>query len=204
MRREGRQHGLVRSVITSSTRNRVVNRFDSLPTAGIFQKVPCKPTNHSKFTGPMSYAGYRALPATKSRGKAKGNHKLKCNDVSMNQKLIAWRVMDKQRQSNYIGLSATEILDGLLRDDPNEYDEYHLEEEEGDEFNDEIALNDGEIEAPNVVDVDHAVAGGSGELFDVHDYGDDDDDYDLVFYNVEIDYENEGEEGWYLVDEETC
>ncbi|CAN6449219.1 unnamed protein product [Victoria cruziana] len=203
MRREGRQHGHVRTVIASPIKNRDVNRFESLPTAGIFQKVSPKPTNHSKFTGAWCYEGYRALPTTKSRGKAKGNHKLKCNDVSMNQKFIAWRVMDKRQQSNYIGLSAAEILDGLITDYPNEYEGYDSEEEEVAEFSDDIALNGGEIEVPNVVDIARAVAGESGELLDVHDH--DDDDYDLVLYNIiEMDSGSEGEEGWCVVEEEMC
>ncbi|TKY66315.1 hypothetical protein E2542_SST09184 [Spatholobus suberectus] len=57
MKREGRQHGMVRSYrILPSPLNprhntRYITRFDSPLTAGLFVKVSSKPTNHSKFTG---------------------------------------------------------------------------------------------------------------------------------------------------------
>ncbi|RZS04354.1 hypothetical protein BHM03_00034671 [Ensete ventricosum] len=84
MRREGRQHGLVRthSLLQSSHRPRALHQLHAPPTAGVFSKVPSKPTNHSKFIGrcgggkPMCKACH-AKPASKSRGKAKGSSKLR-------------------------------------------------------------------------------------------------------------------------------
>ncbi|KAK8519487.1 hypothetical protein V6N13_133410 [Hibiscus sabdariffa] len=57
MKREGRQHGMVRtyrippSPWNPTPKPQFVQQFDSLPIAGVFTKVPAKPTNHSKFTG---------------------------------------------------------------------------------------------------------------------------------------------------------
>ncbi|URE09501.1 hypothetical protein MUK42_21690 [Musa troglodytarum] len=88
MRREGRQHGLVRTHILlppplqSRHRPRALHQLHAPPTAGVFSKVPSKPTNHSKFTGrcgggkPMC-AACHAKPAWKSKGKAKGSSKLR-------------------------------------------------------------------------------------------------------------------------------
>ncbi|PQP97108.1 hypothetical protein Pyn_12086 [Prunus yedoensis var. nudiflora] len=56
MKREGRQHGMVRTYgvipdpLNPRPETRHENRFDS-PTAALFTKVATKPTNHSKFTG---------------------------------------------------------------------------------------------------------------------------------------------------------
>ncbi|KAK8710270.1 hypothetical protein V6N13_145603 [Hibiscus sabdariffa] len=57
MKREGRQHGMVRtyrilpSPLNPKPESRFIQQFDLPPTAGLFTKVPVKPTNHSKFTG---------------------------------------------------------------------------------------------------------------------------------------------------------
>ncbi|QCE10865.1 uncharacterized protein LOC114185936 [Vigna unguiculata] len=102
MKREGRQHGMVRSyrILPSSLNprpdTRIVTRFDSLPTAGLFVKVSSKPTNHSKFTGKCGTprcTGCHLHPACKSKGKTKGSQKHKL-----------WRVIDEP-DSDFFGLS---------------------------------------------------------------------------------------------------
>ncbi|OMO69104.1 hypothetical protein COLO4_29257 [Corchorus olitorius] len=85
MKREGRQRGMVRTYrilpapLNPRPESRFVQQFDTPPTAGVFTKVPMKPTNHSKFTGRCGRA--RCLechmhPACKSKEKAKGSHKV--------------------------------------------------------------------------------------------------------------------------------
>ncbi|WZZ86460.1 hypothetical protein YC2023_115039 [Brassica napus] len=84
MKREGRQHGVVRTlmVLPSELNPRpaklFVNRFDSPPAFGVFTKVPSKPTNHSKFTGRCERSkcsDCHASPAKKSANKSKGRRK---------------------------------------------------------------------------------------------------------------------------------
>ncbi|KAJ1399566.1 hypothetical protein SESBI_30214 [Sesbania bispinosa] len=129
MKREGRQHGMVRSyLILPSPLNprpntRIINRFDSPPAAGLFTKVPSKPTNHSKFTGKCDKprcSGCHLHPVCKSKNKTKGSQKNK-----------NWRVMD-QPDSNFSGLSATWTLDHLS----NRYREDEVEYESGDDQDD--------------------------------------------------------------------
>ncbi|XP_054802179.1 uncharacterized protein LOC129305963 [Prosopis cineraria] len=133
MKREGRQHGMVRSYqilppsLNPRPKTRYLNRFDSPPTAGLFAKVPSKPTNHSKFTGKCAVPGCNAchiLPSSKSRHKAKGTHKLKSSDVGRNARLASWRVVDARPGFTPPGLSVTRMLDHLSVDNS---------EDEGDE-----------------------------------------------------------------------
>ncbi|KAI3520717.1 hypothetical protein L1887_10167 [Cichorium endivia] len=83
MKREGRQHGFVRSYMTFLTplsQQRYVKTVDSASVAGLFTKVSRKPTNQSKFTGKCGKArclGCHIHPATKSKDKAKGTMKLR-------------------------------------------------------------------------------------------------------------------------------
>ncbi|TYH19802.1 hypothetical protein ES288_A05G381000v1 [Gossypium darwinii] len=81
MKREGRQHGMVRTyrVLPSPWNPRPEPRFvqqvNSPTTAGLFTKVPVEPTNHSKFTGRCGRPrclGCHMHPAFKSKDKAKG------------------------------------------------------------------------------------------------------------------------------------
>ncbi|XWS44074.1 hypothetical protein CRYUN_Cryun15aG0013800 [Craigia yunnanensis] len=103
MKREGRQHGMVRTYrILPSPWNprpepRFVQQFDLPPTAGLFTKVPVKPTNHSKFTGRCGRP--RCLechmhPACKAKDKTKGTHKSGSCDMTTNYKMVTWRVVD--------------------------------------------------------------------------------------------------------------
>ncbi|KAK1410066.1 hypothetical protein QVD17_36599 [Tagetes erecta] len=84
MKREGHQHGVVRSFpilpTPLSRQRRYVKTVDSSSMAGTFTKVSTKPTNHSKFTGKCGTV--RCLechmhPVCKSKDKAKGTMKLR-------------------------------------------------------------------------------------------------------------------------------
>ncbi|CAB4305734.1 unnamed protein product [Prunus armeniaca] len=141
MKREGRQHGMVRTYrvlpdpLNPRPETRHVNRFDSPPTAGLFTKVATKPTNHSKFTGKCGKPRCTEChihPASKAKDKTKGNHKLKSSDVLSNHRLVTWRVVDSRPSSNFSGFSATGILDHLSTRD---YDNNDDDDEEDDEIN---------------------------------------------------------------------
>ncbi|CAI9758548.1 unnamed protein product [Fraxinus pennsylvanica] len=111
MKREGRQHGMVRTTailpppLRPVARN--VNKLGSPPTAGMFTKVSSKPTNHSKFTskcGRPRCNGCHIHPACKAKDKAKGAQKLR---------LITWRFVDAKPGFKFSGSSASDILDQL-------------------------------------------------------------------------------------------
>ncbi|KAJ4757855.1 Hop-interacting protein THI031 [Rhynchospora pubera] len=94
MRREGRQHGYVRTHVILSEpgaeeapEDRPVRIMKSkrsgMTVAGVFAKVSRKPTNHSKFTGKCSTpncVSCRDVPASKAKSKAKGMRKFKFGD----------------------------------------------------------------------------------------------------------------------------
>ncbi|XP_019185234.1 PREDICTED: uncharacterized protein LOC109180200 [Ipomoea nil] len=146
MKREGRQHGLVRTYpIIPSPWNPTphhTNAFNSPPpTAGLFTKVSAKPTNHSKFTGKCSRvrcSDCHAHPAGKAKDKAKGTLKRR---TSVDTRLITWRVVDARPAGllNFSGSSATGILDHLAGADDDYIDDYickesigHDEDDDGD------------------------------------------------------------------------
>ncbi|CAL0323256.1 unnamed protein product [Lupinus luteus] len=150
MKREGRQHGMVRSywILPSSlsprSEARYVTRFDSPPTAGLFVKVANKPTNHSKFTGKCTMPRCNCChlhPSSKSKDKTKGTHKLKHN----------W-VMDCP-DSTFSGLSATDLLDHLSN---NEYMDDEIEDKNDDDVdynhnnNDPICISEIQIQVDQV------------------------------------------------------
>ncbi|KAI4387719.1 hypothetical protein MLD38_000130 [Melastoma candidum] len=104
---------------------RILNTIDSPPTAGLFVKVPTRPTNHSKFTGKCSRA--RCLdchlhPAHKSKDKTKGSNKIKSLDILGRQR-VSWRVVDGHPAGSLSGVSATGLLDGLV--------DYDCDDDEG-------------------------------------------------------------------------
>ncbi|RDX77458.1 hypothetical protein CR513_42411, partial [Mucuna pruriens] len=122
MKREGRQHGMVRSYrilpspLNPRPNTRFGTQFDSPPTAGLFVKVSSKPNNHSKFTGKCGTprcTGCHLHPACKSKGKTKGTQKLKHLSVI------------DQPNSDFFGLSATMTLDHISN--------YYMEDEAEDE-----------------------------------------------------------------------
>ncbi|KAF8093327.1 hypothetical protein N665_0384s0014 [Sinapis alba] len=118
MKREGRQHGFVRTgmIHTSGLNlrptNQLVNQLDSSSAFGVFTKVPSKTTNHSKFTGKYEgskYSNCHVSPAIKSVNTSKGGRKLQSVD---------WWIGDKLDQligSN--SFSAKNILDTLCDED---------------------------------------------------------------------------------------
>ncbi|KAL4368351.1 hypothetical protein GQ457_05G019130 [Hibiscus cannabinus] len=132
MKREGRQHGMVRTyrILPSPWNPRpkpqFVHQFDSPPIAGVFAKVPTKPTNHSKFTGRCGRP--RCLechmhPACKSKDKTKGSHKFRSNDMGTNYRMVTWRVVDGRPGLNFPGFSAARMLDHLSSDYGDCYDD---------------------------------------------------------------------------------
>ncbi|PON95255.1 hypothetical protein TorRG33x02_087770 [Trema orientale] len=134
MKREGRQHGMVRTyeILPSPLRpeTRFVNRLTESPaTAGLFTPVS------SKFTGKCGKprcSGCHLHPARKSKAKAKtrGNRKLKSKDVVSNHRLLTWLTGSK-----FSGFSASRVLDRLssYHAYDNEEEEEEEEEEEGEE-----------------------------------------------------------------------
>ncbi|KAK9061686.1 hypothetical protein SSX86_018869 [Deinandra increscens subsp. villosa] len=84
MKREGRQHGVVRTHPILPTplarQRRYVKTVDSASVAGLFTKVSRKPTNQSKFTGKCGTPrclGCHTHPVCRSKDKAKGTMKLR-------------------------------------------------------------------------------------------------------------------------------
>ncbi|CAH1437744.1 unnamed protein product [Lactuca virosa] len=120
MKREGRQHGVVRSYMilpTTLSQRKYVKTVDSASVAGMFTKVSRKPTNQSKFTGKCGKArcvGCHIHPATKSKDKAKGTMKLR--SIGSDPGLIGYPTCT----------SATGVLADLASDacydDGDEYD----------------------------------------------------------------------------------
>ncbi|CAN6347543.1 unnamed protein product [Urochloa humidicola] len=116
MKREGKQHGIVRI-----NRNKLLRVADGEEAAvGVIAlgKAPAKPTNASKATGKCRRprcAGCHYHPVTKARGKAKGAHKLHACDVALNHRLVSWRVVDgggagSSGVPDYKGTSASSLL----------------------------------------------------------------------------------------------
>ncbi|KAI4348247.1 hypothetical protein L6164_008993 [Bauhinia variegata] len=129
MKREGRQHGMVRSYrilpepLNPRSKTRFIHKFDSPPTAGLFTKVSSNPTNHSKFTGKCGSPRWSCChlqPACKSKDKVKGTQKNKS----------IFRVADERPGSQCFGFSATELVDHI-------YDDYYSEDEEEEEEEEE-------------------------------------------------------------------
>ncbi|KAI3748114.1 hypothetical protein L6452_10994 [Arctium lappa] len=117
MKREGRQHGVVRSYAilpTPLSQRRYAKMVDSATVAGVFTKVPRKPTNQSKFTGKCSgktgCLGCHLHPACKSRDKAKGS--MKFRSIGSDTGFVA------------CGTSATGVLAYLASEGSYDDDEY--------------------------------------------------------------------------------
>ncbi|KAI3844393.1 hypothetical protein MKX03_019892 [Papaver bracteatum] len=143
MKREGRQHGMVRSYmvlpspLNPTPKSKIVNALDSRPTAGAFTKVSRKPTNHSKFTGKCGVArctDCHINPGSKSKDKAKGTQKLKSCSAAMNQRSLAWSVVDANNGNglNYDSKSATGILCAISRSEY--FDDYYYDDDDAIEF----------------------------------------------------------------------
>ncbi|XP_022774319.1 prostatic spermine-binding protein-like [Durio zibethinus] len=122
MKREARQHGMVRTypVLLSpwnpKSKSRSIQRLDSLPFAGLFSSVSSKPSNHSKFTGKCGRPqclGCHLNPVSKSKDKTKGTRKLRTSNMVVSPRLITWRVVDRRPGLKFSGFSATGILEHL-------------------------------------------------------------------------------------------
>lgn len=133
MKREGRQHGVVRTYAILPDPfyqpRRHVQTVDSASVTGLFTKVSRKPTNQSKFTGKCGKSGCNGChvhPASKSKDKTKGTMKLRSigSDHDVNDYSAA-------------GISATSALafdpnyedidvydDGAINDYDYDYDDY--------------------------------------------------------------------------------
>ncbi|KAE8718201.1 putative Calcium-binding site [Hibiscus syriacus] len=196
MRREGRQHGMVRtyrvlpSPLNPKPESRVIQQFDTPPTAGLFMKVPTKPTNHSKFTGRCGRArclGCHMHPTCKSRDKTKGSRKLKPSEMVSSCRSITWRVVDGRPGFKASGFSASMILDHLSDDHDDDHDDI---DDDGDD-DDGCVANDGS----------KVISQALGEMEDYEDDHIEDDDVknDGVHVHVDVDVAAADDEGWYLV-----
>ncbi|XVF13974.1 hypothetical protein REPUB_Repub09cG0016300 [Reevesia pubescens] len=121
MKRESRQHGMVRTFrVLSSTWNpnpetQSFHRLDSPPAAGLLSDVPSNLSNHSKFTGKCGRPQYLEChlnPVSKSKDKTKGTRKFRTNKVA-SPRLINGRVVDMRPGLNSFGFSASGILEPL-------------------------------------------------------------------------------------------
>ncbi|TYG52609.1 hypothetical protein ES288_D09G041800v1, partial [Gossypium darwinii] len=181
---EGRPYRILPSPWNPNPESRFVQQFDSPPTAGLFTKVPLKPTNHSKFTGRCG----------RPRCLGKGSHKLRSREMVTSYRLITWRVVDGRHGLKDSEFSASRILDHLS----NHYDDGDDDDDDGFKVNSQEPLGEmehykGETEE-NII-VDH----NKDDDDDVKKdgvYVDNDDDVRFV-----LDQDLE-EEGWCLVGED--
>ncbi|KAF3444518.1 hypothetical protein FNV43_RR14210 [Rhamnella rubrinervis] len=209
MKREGRQHGMVRtyhilpSPLNPRPSTRFVIDFDSPPTAGLFTKVSSKPTNHSKFTGKCGRprcTGCHMHPTCKSKDKTKGTQKVKSNDVVSNHRLVTWRVVEGQQGLNFARYSATGILEQLsscgVDDDDDETNGYDRDVNDYDR-----PYGDGDVD--QVVGFQRIKTKTQILNDDGKGNGEDDDDDAMSFCNVAfaLDQVEEEDEDWCLVGE---
>ncbi|KAK1404337.1 Histone-lysine N-methyltransferase trithorax-like protein [Heracleum sosnowskyi] len=146
MKREGRQHGMVRSYcpipspLNPNPPRRLINKFDTPTTAGLFVKVAAKPTNHSKFTGRCGKpkcCDCHDQPVCKSKDKAKGSQKLKSTtDVSTDCRYMSWQLVDQttNETKKSFDYSASGILDRLA----NSYEDYL--DYDDDEYDEDVQI----------------------------------------------------------------
>ncbi|XP_030531076.1 uncharacterized protein LOC115741338 [Rhodamnia argentea] len=200
MKREGRQHGMVRSYrilpapLNPRPNSRFVNRFESPPAAGLFVKVPSRPTNHSKFTGKCTRprcTDCHLHPACKSKDKTKGNNKNKSFNVVSSHQFISWRVVDGQPGLNYSGFSATGLADHLA----HAYKDYDDEEcEPGNDYERDDYKDGDHFSSPTADGLKHKDHDGS------NNDGREDDDDKLSFCEVGFEW-NQVEDGWCMIGE---
>eukprot|EP01018_Ginkgo_biloba_P021715 Gb_05015 [translate_table: standard] len=133
MKREGRQHGHVITHVT--VRDREV-RNSARDGSGCRQKMPSKPTNHSKFTGKCGRARCRGChldSVNKSKPKTKGEQKNRSCDILTNYRMLSWRLVHTQGMgkspSLCSGESATTMLAQFIGEDDFEPLDLDLDEE---------------------------------------------------------------------------
>lgn len=220
MKREGRQHGMVRTCMVlpppwNPRPDSRFNKFDSPPTAGFFARVQQKPSNHSKFTGKCGKPRCNRChvhPCCKSRDKTKGSQKQRSHDVLSNYRLTTWPVVAGRLGLSFNGASATEILDHLasiyrMDDDEGDDDDnagYEDEVDDGygyDEGYGDLIANYGSSSGGEVAPSPEIEEVAAADDDDKHDGGHKDDD-DLDFCDVGFVLDQvEGDEGWCLVAE---
>ncbi|KAJ9135419.1 hypothetical protein P3X46_032605 [Hevea brasiliensis] len=180
MKREGRQHGLVRTyrILPSpwnpKPNSRFINSFDSPPTAGLFSKVHPRPTNHSKFTSKCARPrcnGCHMHPCYKSKDKTKGTQKLKSLDVASNYRLINGRLVNSGPGLKFSGFSASGILDHLT----NIEDDY-VDDEIGGDLENSILSSQEKEAAHEIEEITAANVDDDENRDDVNGLVDDDDD----------------------------
>ncbi|KAG9158247.1 hypothetical protein Leryth_000381 [Lithospermum erythrorhizon] len=200
MKREGRQHGMVRTYPITSQNfvpflENSVNKLSSPPTAGLFTKVSQKPTNHSKFSGKCGRSKCTSChihPACKSKDKAKGTNKLRSHDVVSNYKLVTLGVVDSGYGLKFTGVSATGILELLGN---NYYGDNYDDSEEDDGFegsNDHANISHARIEIEEVEEIEEINKNNAGNVLD--------DDDVMSFCDVDLVCE-QIDEDWCLVEE---
>ncbi|KZV15160.1 hypothetical protein F511_30246 [Dorcoceras hygrometricum] len=184
MKREGRQHGMVRAYEMLSSpgdsrpRRRMINEVTSPPTAGLFTRVPTKPTNHSKYTGKCGRPrcrGCHSHPVCKSMDKVKGARKIRST-------------LEGPQGLKFYGFSACGVLSYLDLVD-REYDDDHTDQQQEEDV---------------VLRASSSLALEIEEIADGVDVvvSDDDDDGILGFCEVGLVCEQmDGDDSWCLIDE---
>ncbi|XP_031404615.1 uncharacterized protein LOC116213717 [Punica granatum] len=133
MKGQGRQQGTVRTCLVLPVPSsplegsQPAHRLDSLPAVGSYAKVRSKPVNHSKFTGKCGKAQCTECqmgPVQKSKDKTKGSRKLELNNAVSSHRLITWQVVHGRTGSNFVGLSASGLLDHLAHESDDSDESY--------------------------------------------------------------------------------
>lgn len=153
-------------------------------------------------------------PACKAKDKTKGSYKLKSGDVAINYKLTTWRVVDRHKNFNLSGFSASRILEDLSNQYVDDYDhdledsihdsyEYDNNNETCDQTDDKLIFDSG-IDN-NDDDTNNNNRSSYCENDDCDDdkdncIGDDDDDISFCDVGIIID-QIEGDEDWCMVEE---
>ncbi|KVI09281.1 uncharacterized protein LOC112522334 [Cynara cardunculus var. scolymus] len=197
MKREGRQHGVVRSYAilpTPLSQRRYVKTVDSATVAGVFTKVLRKPTNQSKFTGKCAgktrCLGCHLHPACKSKDKAKGT--MKFRSIGSDPGLIA------------CGTSATGVL-AYLASEGSYDDDDDDDDDDGDEY--ENAIDDYEYSYDYDDNTNCNVEIGIGLasiVTEEHIVVEEDEDDFMSYCDVglclgDTDADEHEDDGWYMV-----
>ncbi|XP_018682746.2 uncharacterized protein LOC103989833 [Musa acuminata AAA Group] len=204
MKREGRQHGMVRSSAILPAESdprpnnaRVPNHVGAPPAAGFFAKAPSRPTNHSKCTARCRRERCKDChfsPVSKSRDKAKGAHKLRSCDVVLNHRLVLWRVVDGGRLLSSRKISASEIVDHL----------YSSSQHEGDDYDDQnMEEGAGYGHGGPLLEAVDPKEGHSGAKYEEtgESSTDSDEDSEIGFHMIGVTREYSDGEDWLVVDE---
>ncbi|MBA0739449.1 hypothetical protein Gogos_012720 [Gossypium gossypioides] len=186
MKREGRQHGMVRTyrILPSPWNPNPESRF-------VQQFVRPQPPDYSPRPRCL---GCHMHPTCKSKDKSKGSHKLRSREMVTSYRLITWRVVDGRHGLKDSEFSASRILDHLS-------DHY-------DDDDDECVVDDGfKVNSQEPLgEMEHYK--GEAEENIIVDHNKDDDD-DVKKDGVYVDYDDDDvrfvldqdleEEGWCLV-----